>query len=51
MMEQMTFTGDPFVDLGALVVETLPEKTIEDKIHELNLIKDRLLRMSIDIQD
>jgi len=32
MMEQMTFTGDPFVDVGALVVETLPEKTIEDKI-------------------
>ena len=32
MMEQMTFTGDPFVDLGALVAETLPEKTIEDKI-------------------
>lgn len=32
MMEQMTFTGDPFVDLGALVAEILPEKTIEDKI-------------------
>jgi len=28
----MTFTGDAFVDLGGLVINTLPHKTIEDKI-------------------
>jgi CRISPR-associated protein Cst1 len=31
-MAELTFTGDPFVDLGGLVMDTLPHKTIEDKI-------------------
>jgi CRISPR-associated protein Cst1 len=30
--ENIRLTGDPFVDMGALVMATLPEKTIEDKI-------------------
>jgi len=32
-MSKLSLTGDPFVDMGGLVMETLPEKTIEDKIH------------------
>lgn len=28
----MRFTGDPLVDLGGLVINTLPEKSIEEKI-------------------
>ncbi|MBW2662408.1 MAG: type I-B CRISPR-associated protein Cas8b1/Cst1 [Deltaproteobacteria bacterium] len=31
-MSKLSLTGDPFVDMGGLVMETLPEKTIEDKI-------------------
>lgn len=31
-MLQIAFTGDPFVDVGALVMNTLPQKTVEDKI-------------------
>jgi CRISPR-associated protein Cst1 len=30
--ENVRLTGDPFVDMGALVMATLPEMTIEDKI-------------------
>ncbi len=32
-MSKLSLTGDPFVDMGGLVMETLPEKTIENKIH------------------
>lgn len=32
-MSKLSLTGDPFVDMGGLVMETLPEKTIEGKIH------------------
>ena len=31
-MSKLSLTGDPFVDMGGLVMETMPEKTIEDKI-------------------
>ena len=31
-MSKLSLTGDPFVDMGGLVMETLAEKTIEDKI-------------------
>lgn len=31
-MLQIALTGDPFVDVGALVMNTLPQKTVEDKI-------------------
>ncbi|MDL2122713.1 MAG: type I-B CRISPR-associated protein Cas8b1/Cst1 [Deltaproteobacteria bacterium] len=31
-MSKLSLTGDPFVDMGGLVMETIPEKTIEDKI-------------------
>ncbi|GBC60648.1 type I-B CRISPR-associated protein Cas8b1/Cst1 [Desulfonema ishimotonii] len=32
MPEKPAMTGDPFVDAGGLVMETLPQKTVEDKI-------------------
>lgn len=31
-MTQLTFTGDPFIDVGGLVKKTLPQNTIEDKL-------------------
>lgn len=31
-MSKLLLTGDPFVDMGGLVMETLSQKTIEDKI-------------------
>jgi len=31
-MKQVRFTGDPLVDVGGLVMNTLPEKSIEEKI-------------------
>ena len=31
-MGKLEFTGDPLVDVGALVMNTLPQKSIEDKI-------------------
>ena len=31
-MKQMRFTGDPLVDVGCLVMNTLPEKSIEEKV-------------------
>lgn len=31
-MAQLTFTGDPFIDVGGLVKKTLPQNTIEDKL-------------------
>lgn len=31
-MSELTLTGDPFVDIGALVMNTLPQKSTEDKI-------------------
>lgn len=32
MMERITFTGDPFVDAGRLAMETLRQKTLEEKM-------------------
>jgi hypothetical protein len=31
-MAEMAFTGDPFVDVGGLVMAVVPKETIEDKI-------------------
>lgn len=41
-MEKMKFTGDPLVDVGGLVVNTLPKKSFEEKIRfATNVYVDR----------